>query len=288
MKNMKCLTDVFGKDASELKHKKLFLFDLDGTIYEEEKLFDGALDLLQTITDSGGNYVFITNNSSRSVADYLAKANRLGIRAEKDNFFTSAQAAVLYLEKEYPGQRIYCQGTKSLIAELKAASLDITEEASEDVEVVLVGFDTELTSQKIRNTCELLQRDLPFLATNPDLACPVRFGFIPDCGSICQMLTNATGKTPVYIGKPERTMVDSIRKKLGYSEAETVVIGDRLYTDIASGINAHVTAVAVLTGETTVREIMKSPMKPAFTFESVRDIYRILKTDPLQIKGADL
>jgi len=280
MENLICLTDIFGKDAAELKQKKLFLFDMDGTIYEEERLFDGTLDLLQTITHSGGKYVFITNNSSKSVTDYIARMKRFGICAEKDNFFTSAQAAVLYLEKEYPGRKIYCQGTKSLIAELKAASLAVTEEASEDVDVVLVGFDTELTSQKLRNTCKLLQRDIPFLATNPDLACPVSFGFIPDCGSICQMLTNATGKTPVYIGKPERIMVDIVRKKLGYSEAETVVIGDRLYTDIASGVNAHVTTVAVLTGETTVREIAQSSIKPAFTFGSVEDIYRILKTDP--------
>lgn len=279
MENSLFLTDVFGKEAVELRYKKLFLFDMDGTIYEEEKLFDGTLDLLQTITHSGGKYVFITNNSSKSVTDYIDKVNRLGISAGKDNFFTSAQATILYLEKEHPGQKIYCQGTKSLVAELKAASLDITEEASEDVDVVLVGFDTELTSQKLRNTCKLLQRDIPFIATNPDLACPVSFGFIPDCGSICQMLTNATGKTPIYIGKPERTMVDIVRKKLGYSETETVVIGDRLYTDIASGVNAHVTSVAVLTGETTMSEIAKSSIKPTFTFESVEDIYRLLKKD---------
>ena len=270
------MLDYFGKDANELRKKKLWLFDMDGTIYEEEQLFDGTLDLLQWIVDNGGKYVFITNNSSKSVVDYIKKVNRLGISADLDNFFTSAQATILWLEKNHPGAKVYCQGTRSLVDELKVAGIDVTENV-EPVDIVLVGFDMELTTAKLRNTCEILStQDVVYIATNPDLVCPVMFGFIPDCGSICAMIKNATGKEPKYIGKPEPTMVDIVREREGMTVEKTVVVGDRLYTDIATGLNARVTAVCVLTGEATVEEIGNGDIKPTYTFSSIKDIDTIL------------
>lgn len=266
------MNDYFGKDASELKAKKLWLFDLDGTIYEEDQLFDGTLDLLKKIVADGGQYVFITNNSSKSVIDYIAKVNRLGIPADKDNFFTSAQATILYLKHNHFGEKVYCQGTKSFVEELRIAGIDVTEEV-ETVDVVLIGFDTELTTAKLHNTCEILSKQqVIYLATNPDLVCPVSFGFIPDCGSICEMIKNATGKEPQYIGKPKPTMVDIVREKFNISTNETVVVGDRLYTDIATGLNAGVTTVCVLTGEATIEEIECGDIKPTLTFSSVKEI----------------
>ena len=268
------LTDYFGKDARDLRKKKLFLFDMDGTIYEENNVFDGTRQLLDYIVESGGKYVFITNNSSKSVDDYVDKVNKLGIRADKDNFFTSAQATVLYLKKKYEAPYVYCQGTKSLLSQLSKEGIKTTDVVENNVDVVVVGFDTELTSDKLRKTCQILsEKDIPFIATNPDLRCPVSFGFIPDCGSICRMITAATDKEPIYIGKPEPVMVDFVREKYGYSKEETVVIGDRLYTDIATGLNAKVTAVCVLTGEATAHEIRDGEIKPDFTFESVKDIW---------------
>ena len=267
--------DYFGERAN-LTGKKLWLFDMDGTIYEEETLFDGTLDLLKKIIDSGGRYVFITNNSSKSVVDYIKKVNRLGIAASEDNFFTSTQATILWLRKNKPGAKVYCQGTKSLVTELKTAHIDVTEEV-EPVDVVLIGFDMELTTEKLRKTCEILTtQNVVFLATNPDLVCPVAFGFIPDCGSICSMIKNATKKEPTYIGKPEPTMVNIVREKFSASIDETVVIGDRLYTDIATGLNAGVTSICVLTGEATVEEIGTGNIKPTLTFRSVRDIEEII------------
>lgn len=266
--------DYFGHRADGLKYKKLFLFDMDGTIYEEDRVFDGTCQLLDYIDNMGGKYVFITNNSSRSVSDYVDRLNRLGIKGGYDNFFTSAQAAALYLQKNHPGEKVYCQGTRSLVEELTEAGIRITEKAEEGIGVVLVGFDTELTSQKLRNTCEILStREVPFIATNPDLRCPVSFGFIPDCGSICNMVTAATDKTPMYLGKPEPAMVDTVREKYGYTAEETVVIGDRLYTDIAAGLNAGSAAVCVLTGEATVDDIREGDIKPTYTFQSVKELW---------------
>ena len=266
------MNDIFGKNANELINKRLWLFDMDGTIYEEETLFDGTLDLLAEIDHQGGKYVFITNNSSKSVFDYVKKVKRLGIPADERNFFTSAQATVLWLKKNIPNAKVYCQGTRSLITELKDSGIDVTEKV-EQVDVVLVGFDMELTTTKIRNTCEILStQDVIYIATNPDWVCPVAFGFIPDCGSICGMIKNATGKWPIFIGKPKPTMVDIVREKYGNTANETVVVGDRLYTDIATGLNAGVTAICVLTGEATIEEIDRGNIKPTYTFNNIRDV----------------
>lgn len=267
--------DFFGVET-DLSQKKLWLLDMDGTIYKEDSLFDGALDFLGIIKERGGRYVFITNNSSKSVSDYIKKINHLGILADENNFFTSSQATILWLQKEMNNAKVYCQGTQSLVNELRLAGIDVTEQI-EPVDVVLVGFDMELTTEKVRSTCQILSTQEPFyIATNPDLVCPVSFGFIPDCGSICQMIKNATGKWPIFIGKPAPTMVDIVREKFCYEKEETVVVGDRLYTDIASGLNAGVTSVAVLTGETTEKDIENDNIKPTFTFRSVKNIYELI------------
>ena len=269
--------DKFKRNADELKNKKLWLFDMDGTIYEEDRVFEGTIDLLKEIKKNDGKYVFITNNSSKSVEDYVKKVNNLGIPADADNFFTSTQAAILLLQEKYRNAKVYCQGTKSMIKELKNSSINVTEKM-EKVDVVLVGFDTELTSNKLRNTCEILtKQNIPFYATNPDLVCPVSFGFIPDCGSICKMIENATHKVPEYIGKPNKTMVEIVRKKYNLELDDIVVVGDRLYTDIATGINANVTSICVLTGEAKLDDILSGDVKPTYTFDSLKEIYDSLK-----------
>ena len=183
---------------------------------------------------------------------------------------------VLWLKKNKRGAKVYCQGTKSLVKELVVAGIDVTEEV-EPVNVVLVGFDMELTTVKVRNTCEILiTQDVTYIATNPDWVCPVSFGFIPDCGSICQMIKNATERWPLFIGKPEPTMVDIVRAKEHRFADETVVVGDRLYTDIATGLNAGVSAVCVLTGEATIEQINAGDIKPTFTFKSVKQVNELL------------
>lgn len=276
MNAMEC-RDYFNKDASSLKGKKLFLLDMDGTIYNENELFDGTLDLLDEIEKIGGRYVFITNNSSRSVKDYIAKVNRMGIRADAENFFTSAQATILYLKEHHPGRLIYCQGTHSLVSELREAGIRVTTEFSDEAGVILVGFDTELNFEKMTTTCRMLGRDLPYIATNPDFVCPVSFGYVPDCGSMCISYEKATGRKPMFIGKPEPTMIQIAMEKWGYSKDETLVIGDRLYTDIASGLNAGVTTICVLSGEAVVEDIVNGEQKPTFTFGSVKDVYEIIR-----------
>ena len=274
------LKDYFGRKLNPLKNKRLFLLDMDGTIYNEDRLFDKVTELTEHIRNTEGRYVFITNNSSKSVEEYVKKVNGLGVRADEDNFFTSTQATAYLINTKYPGKKVYCQGTRSMFLELQNLGIDVTEEVSADVDIVLVGFDTELTSEKLRKTCEILTTmDVVFLATNPDLRCPVSFGFVPDCASICQMLENATGKVPFYIGKPEATMVNLVMEKYGFTADETLLVGDRLYTDIATGINAGIDTICVLSGEATIDDIKTGRVKPTYTLDSVKELWEVLTTD---------
>lgn len=266
------LTDKLGRNADALLQKKLFLLDMDGTIYNENQIFDGTLDFLAQIGQNGGEYIFITNNSSKSVDDYVKKVNAMGIAADESHFYTSSQATAFYLKENYPGQKVYCMGTRSLVKELQDSGISVVTEPDDAASVVLIGFDTENTSEKIRNTCIMLNRDVVYLATNPDLVCPVSFGYIPDCGSISIMLQNATGKTPFFIGKPEPIMVDCVLKMLSMNPEDAVIVGDRLYTDIATGKNAGVDTICVLSGEATMEDICQGDVKPTWIFDSVKEI----------------
>lgn len=272
------ITDKCGKNAEALRRKKLFLLDMDGTIYNENRLFEGTLDFLKQIEENGGRYIFITNNSSKSAEDYVKKVNAMGIPADASHFYTSGQAAAFYLKEHYPGQKVYCMGTRSLVRELLDSGIDTVTEVDEKAAVVLLGFDTENTSEKIRNTCIMLGKDVAYLATNPDLVCPVSFGYIPDCGSMSIMLKNATGKTPFFIGKPEPIMVECVLQKLGAGPEETLIIGDRLYTDIATGKNAGVDTVCVLSGEASLQDIEESSIKPTWIFDNIKQLYQELQS----------
>ncbi len=271
------MRDYFGR-AAELSGKKLWLLDMDGTIYMEDRIFDGTLELLARIRAGGGRYVFITNNSSRSVADYLKKVRSMGIPAGEEDFFTSAQAAVLLLREQYPKAKVYCQGTESLVRELRRAGIDVTIQV-EPVDLVLTGFDTELTMEKLRRTCQILteQKGVAYYATNPDLVCPVSFGYVPDCGSMSVMIRNATGRYPTFIGKPEPTMIRIVMEKFCCTPAETVVVGDRVYTDIASGFHAGVDTIGVLSGEATLEDFQNTDTPPSYLFQNVREIWKALQ-----------
>ena len=269
--------DYLGKNCEQLKDKKLFLFDMDGTIYCENSLFDGVKELLDVIKKENGHYIFITNNASKSVNDYIKKVQNMGLEVDKDNFLTSVQATVLHFKKNHDGARIYAQGTKSFIKELVDSGLNVTEEYDETADIILVGFDTEITAEKMRTTSKMLtvKKDALYYATNPDWVCPVDFGYIPDCGSMCFGYEKATGRMPVYIGKPQPAMVNIAMDKFGFAKEQTLVIGDRLYTDIASGYNAGVDTVLVLSGEATMKDYEESDIKSTYVLNSVKDILEV-------------
>ena len=262
-----------------LKNIKLFLFDMDGTLYLGDRLYDFTPALLEEIKKSGGKYMFMTNNSSKSVVDYIKKLERLGIKAEYEDFITSSQATAYYLEKHHKGARLYVCGTESLKAELVHGGFEVTEDLDK-VDLIVMGFDTELTFKKLHDVSFLLltRENIPYIATNPDYVCPTEFGSVPDCGSVCDMLYNVSKRRPLFIGKPEPLMPILAMDKTGYTKAETAVIGDRIYTDVKSGLNAGVLSILVMSGETTYEILEASEEKPHLVLESAKEILNVLKS----------
>ena len=272
------MLDVLGRDCGPLKEKKLFLLDMDGTIYEGGRLFSGTLPLLNAIRARGGRYLFLTNNSSASVEAYVQRLQGMGIEATREDFFTSAQATALVLQQEYPGKLVYCMGTDSLKEELQRQGIRLAERPEPEVAVALAGCDRQLNYQKLLDMCELLRRkSVAYLATNPDWVCPVEGGnFIPDCGAMCQMLEHAVHRLPRVIGKPEPLMVQYAMASTGFSPAETLMIGDRLYTDIAAGNRAGVDSLCVLSGEATLQDVRESPDQPTYLLTDVGVLAEII------------
>lgn len=260
-----------------IKEINLFLFDMDGTLYLGNRLYDFTKELLATIKSQNKRYLFMTNNSSKSVEDYVKKLRKLGIEATKEDFITSSQATALYLKENCPNDRLYVCGTNSLKAELENYGFEITEELDK-VDCIIMGNDTELTFKKLDDISRLLStRDVKYIATNPDYVCPTEYGFVPDCGSFCDMIYNATKKRPVFIGKPEPAMPLIAMKMTGFDTYETAVIGDRIYTDIKSGKNAGMKNILVLSGETTPEMLEISADKPDLVIDSAKEILKILK-----------
>lgn len=261
-----------------LQSMKLFLFDMDGTLYLGNQLYPFTIELLNTIKANGGKYLFMTNNSSKSVLDYVKKLEKLGIQATREEFMTSSQATAFYLHKYHEGQRLYVCGTQSLKEEFRNEGFTVTTNLDE-VDCIVMGFDTELTFQKLHDVSYLLltRPELPYIATNPDLVCPTEFGSVPDCGSVCIGIKNATGREPIVIGKPSPLMPQLAMEKLDIAKEETCVVGDRIYTDVKSGLNAGITGILVLSGETT-REILEaSEDKPHLVLENAGQILDALK-----------
>ena len=258
-----------------IKDKKLFLLDMDGTIYLDNDLFDGTIDFLDYVRSVGGRYIFLTNNSSKSVSKYVDKLKSLGIDAKEDDFLTSANATVLALKKK-DYRKIYVFGTRSFAEQLSEAGLPVTTVPEDDIDCLCMGFDTELTFQKLEDACILLGRGVDYIATNPDWVCPTWYGSVPDCGSVSEVLFNATGRRPEFIGKPKPTMAYLAMEKCGFAPEETVLMGDRLYTDIACGVNAGISTKFVLSGEGTLEDLEKSEVKPQFVYENIRKIYEDL------------
>ena len=263
---------------AELSQKRFFLLDMDGTIYLDESLFPGTLPLLDYVRETGGKYLFLTNNSSRSVETYIEKLARLGVPAEPDDFLTSTSALIEDLKHRPPYRLCYAFGTAAFRQQLTDGGINVTDRLSDEVDCLLIGFDTELTFQKLEDACILLNRGVDFIATNPDWVCPTWYGSVPDCGSVCEMLYRATGRRPRVIGKPQPAMALLAMEKWGYPKEQTMLVGDRLYTDIACGVNAGIDTAFVLSGEGTPADLETSEVRPTYVFDDIAALHAALRT----------
>lgn len=236
-----------------LSTKKLFVFDMDGTIYLGERVFLEAVAFIKRLRREGKRVLFFTNNASHNPEFYKKKLVRLGFDPIDGEIMTSGDVTVEFLKKERAGKSVYLVGTDELIESFKKAGIPLTDGLSGDI--VVTSFDTTLTYEKLSRACRLIMNGAEYLSTHPDFNCPTEDGFIPDSGAISAFVTASTGKTPRYFGKPYADTMDMICSATGINKDDAVVIGDRLYTDIAIGKRSGVTAVLVLTGETQKKDL---------------------------------
>lgn len=239
---------------SRIRHLAL---DMDGTIYMGSTLFPFTRKFLSDMSDAGIGYSFLTNNPSRSVADYLKKLEGLGIEADQTNMYTTSLAAIDYIKVHYPdARRLFLLGTPSMISQFEIEGFESCADDPDDVpDVLVVAFDMTLEYSRLCRAAWWASQNIPYIATNPDRVCPTdQPNVLVDCGSICKCIEHATGRKPdITLGKPDPNMLKGILDRHGLAPDEVAMVGDRIYTDTAMAHNAGAFGVLVLSGETTLQ-----------------------------------
>ena len=254
---------------------RCFLLDMDGTFYLGNNLIDGSLDFLAALGRTGRQCLFLTNNSSKSAEFYKQKLARMNVPEQFRNVLTSGQAAARYVQHAYAGKKAYLLANKIETQELLQMGVEVDEE---NPDYVLITFDTELDYAKMTRLCDLVRAGLPYIATHPDFNCPTETGFIPDIGATIAYVKASTGREPdLIIGKPYSGIVEETLRVTGLKKEEMAMVGDRLYTDIATGVNFGMLSILVMSGETTEQMAKESPIKPNLTFGRLADMIPYLE-----------
>lgn len=263
-----------------LSNIRCWLLDMDGTITLGEALLPGAKDFFTALGED--DYIFMTNNSAHSAAHYMKRMRKLGIPTDREQIMTSTDALALHLKangSKGRSPRVFAVGTPDFVAELQQAGIEVTAQKGENIDHVVLGFDTTLTYEKLSIACDYIRSGVTYLAANPDLVCPMPQGkVLPDCGAIIAFMQACTGQPPArIIGKPNAAMVDVVVKSRGYRRSELAMVGDRLYTDLAVAKNAGIIGIAVLSGEASAQDIRDSDIHPDFVFQDVGDLAQAIQ-----------
>ena len=259
------------RGMSKLKDIKLFLLDMDGTFYLGNQLLEGSQHFVECLSsDEERDFVFLTNNSSKSRTDYLKKLKNMGFDFPLDKMMTSGEATVIYLKQKISNPSVYLVGTENLEQEFRNAGIVLT---GNQPDCVVLGFDTTLTYQKLWKLCDFVRAGVPYIATHPDFNCPIEGGFMPDIGGMIAFVKACTGREPdVIIGKPNRYIIDSTAEKFGVPHDQIMMVGDRLYTDIAVGAHAGISTALVLSGETSLDDLKNSDVQPDYIFKNLGEL----------------
>ncbi|MFW6029287.1 MAG: HAD-IIA family hydrolase [Halanaerobiales bacterium] len=261
----------------ELKNKECFLLDMDGTIYLSNELIDGANDFVDLLKASDKDFYFFTNNSSKSSLDYVSKLALLGIDISEERIITSGEVTIDYILKKKDKPLVYLLGTPSLENQFIEKGISLSKDKNDDIDFIVLAFDTTLDYKKLWDAHDLILRGVDYLATNLDYVCPLAGGkSMPDCGSMINLLKTSTGKEPLVIGKPNILMIDYVIEKTGMDKDVFVMIGDRIYTDIITAINAGISNVLVLSGESTKEDLLQAEHAPDLVIDSVKDLLEVL------------
>ena len=270
------------KDIRRLQQVRCFVLDMDGTIYLSNRLFPFTKPFLQRLEETGRSYCFFTNNSTKHQKDYLDKLAGMGIPATEDQMFLSTQVIIEEMQRLHPDDSFFIVGTPSLTEAFRRAGLRIydPESPASRPDVVILGFDTTLTYEKISLACKYLRHGAAYYGVNMDYNCPVDdkgvLDYIPDCGSIAKLVERSTGRFPDFYGKPSRHALDFIIRHTGFAEEEIAVVGDRIYTDIAIANGTRALSIMVLTGETQLEDLDRYDYKPDMILPSLEDLTALL------------
>lgn len=258
----------------DLRDVKLFLLDMDGTFYLGDRLIEGSLDFIRRVRETGRDFLFLTNNSSHNAAFYVEKLARMGLCIDRSRVMTSGEATCEKLRELYPGRRAFVLGNEFLLEEFREAGIPVDRE---NPEIVVIGFDTTLDYAKMRAVCDFVRAGLPYVATHPDFNCPTETGFMPDIGAIIAFIEASTGRRPdLIVGKPHTGIVEAVLRRTGLTVDALAMVGDRLYTDIETGLRSGMTSILVMSGETTEEMLSASPTVPDLKFGSLRDMIPLL------------
>lgn len=257
-----------------MKNIKCVMLDLDGTVYLGENIFPYTLDFLKTLDDLNIGHIFLTNNSSKGTDAYIEKFAKMGIKATEENILISSHAAADYINTHYKNKRTYITGTESFMKEMVKMGINVVED---DPEILLAGFDTSLNYERLTKFTNYVNKGLPYIATHPDAVCPAEDGFLPDLGSVIELIYACTKRRPeVICGKPNEQILIAAEHKTGFSRENLLMVGDRLTTDIAIGAHGIRTAL-VLSGEATMEDLPSAPHKPTYIFPSIKELGEALK-----------
>ena len=272
------------RGADRLSGKSFFILDMDGTVYLDHTPLPGAVDFVRWLKANQKEFVFLTNNSSKSRETYHKNLSYMGFEVERRNIYTSNTATIEYLEDHFPGKRVLLMGTSDAAEEYKKRGVDIAlpfdrcMDATYDVAVL--GYDTGLSYEKLKNFCLWVRRGLFYISTHPDINCPSLEGPLPDNGAMIELIRASTGRSPdLILGKPQAATLQILLRQFGREKSETLIIGDRLYTDIRMGAQNGVDTLLVLSGETKEQPSQKGETSeraesafPTYVSRSLSDI----------------
>lgn len=257
-----------------LSDVKCFLLDMDGTFYLGGALIEGSLDFIEKVRATGRNYMFLTNNSSHNANFYVEKLGKMGLQTDRSHILTSGEATCEKLREIYPGKRAFVLGNEYLIEEFAEAGIEVD---ADDPDIVVVGFDTTLDYEKMRRVCDYVRAGLPYIATHPDFNCPTETGFMPDIGAILAFIEASAGRRPdLIVGKPNTGIVEAVLRRTGLKVGELAMVGDRLYTDIETGLRSGMLSILVMSGETDEAMLRASATVPDLKFDRLADMIPLL------------
>ena len=262
---------VNGMTGEELRRRlapiRCFMLDMDGTFYLGDRILPGSLDFLDAVERTGRQVLFLTNNSSRSADYYVQKLRRMQVREPFLKVLTSGQATARHCLREFAGKRAFLLGNRILREEFDRMGVPVD---NQHPDYVVIAYDTELDYAKMTAVCDAVRAGLPYIATHPDFNCPTETGFAPDIGAIIAFIHASTGRRPdLIIGKPYGGIVRDALQVTGLPPEALAMCGDRLYTDIATGVNFGMTSILVMSGETTWKDLETSDIRPALIFDDL-------------------